>query len=60
MNETKLEALIAAARRTSMTPEQQEAQRRSFAYGNTNIENDHVTRSMIDEAARSLADDDAR
>jgi hypothetical protein len=51
---TKLEDLIIAARRTTMTPQQQEAQRRSFAYGNTNIENDHVTRAVIDQAASSL------
>jgi hypothetical protein len=51
---TTLEDLITAARRTTMTPQQQEAQRRSFAYGNTNIENDDITRDVIDEAARSL------
>ena len=37
------------------TPAQQEEQRRSFAYGNTKIENDLITRQMIDEAAERLA-----
>ena len=54
---TKLEELIAAARQAEMTPEQQEKQRRSFVYGNTNIENDRVTRAVVDEAARTLATD---
>jgi len=35
--------------------EQQEEQRRSFAYGNTKIENDRITREMIDEAAERIA-----
>jgi hypothetical protein len=34
-----------------MTPEEQEAQRRSFAYGNAHIENERVTREMVDDAA---------
>jgi hypothetical protein len=55
---TKLDQLITAARRTTMTPEQAEQQRRSFAYGNTNIENDHVTRAVIDEEALALAEHD--
>ena len=37
-----------------MTPAQEEAQRRSFAYGNTKIENDRITRQTIDEAAAAL------
>jgi hypothetical protein len=36
-----------------MTPEQREQQRRSFAYGNTKIENDLITREMIEEAANA-------
>jgi hypothetical protein len=51
---TELEQLIAAARRVTMTPEEKEEQRRSFAYGNTNIENDRVTRAIIDQAAVEL------
>ena len=37
-----------------MTSEQQEQQRRSFAYGNTKIENDRITRETIDRAAQLL------
>ena len=50
----ELEQLIEQARRQKMTPEQREEQRRSFAYGNTKIENDRITRRMIDEAAERL------
>lgn len=38
----------------SMTDEQREAQRRSFAYGNTRLDNDDITREMIDRAAIEL------
>ena len=37
-----------------MTPEQQEAQRRSFAYGNANIANEQITRDHINTAADEL------
>ena len=47
----KLTALIERARAVKMTGEQREKQRRSFAYGNTKIENDLVTRAMVDEQA---------
>jgi hypothetical protein len=55
---TNLDELLSAAQRATMTREQQEEQRRSFAYGNTNIENGRVTREIIDEAARVLAEHD--
>ena len=41
-----------------MTREQREEQRRSFAYGNSKIENERVTRKMIDEEANTLAAED--
>ena len=50
-----LDDLIAVARKASMTPDEKEAQRRSFAFGNTNIENDRITRETIDEAAENLS-----
>jgi hypothetical protein len=53
-----LEHLIAEAKKIVMTPAQQEEQRRSFAYGNTKIENDLIMRQMIDEAAERLARQD--
>lgn len=34
-----------------MTAAEREEQRRSFAYGNTNIENERVTRRVVDEQA---------
>ncbi len=49
----KLAALIEQARAIKMTREQQEAQRRSFAYGNTKIENDLITRDMVNEEAEA-------
>ncbi len=45
----QLKCLIEAARRRPFPPEEREAQRRSFAYGNTKIENDLITREMVDE-----------
>ena len=38
-----------------MTLAQMEEQRRSFAYGNTKIENDDITRETIDREAEALA-----
>lgn len=55
-----LNELIQAARGIKMTPQQEEAQRRSFAFGNTNIENDRITRETVDQAARELAADGKR
>lgn len=45
----QLARLIEAARNRPFPPEEREAQRRSFAYGNTKIENDLITREMVDE-----------
>lgn len=50
-----LDELIALARKIEMTPEQAEEQRRSFAYGNCKIENDRITREMIDRAAERFS-----
>lgn len=51
----KLEFLLEKAKKVEMSPAEKEEQRRSFAYGNTKIENDLITRAMIDEAAERLA-----
>jgi hypothetical protein len=51
----KLAALIEKARSVRMSPQESEEQRRSFAYGNTKIENDRITRAMIDERAEALS-----
>ncbi|MEE8622771.1 MAG: hypothetical protein V3T27_02665 [Alphaproteobacteria bacterium] len=52
---SKLEALLERVRNTRMTREQREEQRRSFAYGNSKIENDRITRETIDREAESMA-----
>jgi len=45
--EKELQDLVDRTREIEMTPNQLEAQRRSFAYGNTNIENERITREMV-------------
>ena len=47
----KLQELLRAAGGRKMSDAEQEAQRRSFAYGNAHIENNRVTREMVDRAA---------
>jgi hypothetical protein len=44
-----LQMLIDAARSRPISSDERQAQRRSFAYGNTKIENDRVTREMVDQ-----------
>lgn len=50
----KLATLIERARTVRMSVRESEQQRRSFAYGNTKIENDRITREMVDEQAEAL------
>lgn len=54
MSREKLQNLIEKARAHKMTDSEREAQVRSFAYGNTHLENETITRSDIDRAATSL------
>jgi hypothetical protein len=49
-----LQDLLEAARKVVTTPEEKEEQRRSFAYGNTKIENFRITREMVDSAADAI------
>jgi hypothetical protein len=52
----ELSKLIEAARNgPPMDANEKEAQRRSFAYGNTAFENPMITRDMIDREAEKLA-----
>ena len=51
---TNLERLIAIARKTEMTEQQREAQRQSFAYGNTHFENENITRETVQRASQML------
>ena len=50
----ELDKLLEAAKYRPLTASEQEEQRRSFAYGNANIENDRVTREMVDQQAEEL------
>jgi len=49
-----LEELITRARKITMTAAQLREQRQSFAYGNTHIENDRITREMVAEADKKI------
>ena len=49
-----LAKLLTANLTREMTPEQKEAQRRSFVYGNTKIENEAITRDTVNKAAEDL------
>lgn len=52
--EAALIELLNRVKNHKMTPEEQEAQRRSFAFGNANISNPDVTRELVDKAAINL------
>lgn len=47
--------LLDRTRAHEMTPEEREAQRRSFAFGNSKMDNDTITRDDVDRAAERLA-----
>jgi hypothetical protein len=50
----EIEKLLAAAKGHPLGLTEKEEQRRSFAYGNTHIENDLITREMVDQQAELL------
>ena len=50
-----LKTLLEKTKHTQMTLEEKEEQRRSFAYGNSKIENDRITRETINREAEALA-----
>ena len=52
-----IEELLAAAKKVKPSSEENEKQRRSFAYGNTNIENPQITRETVDKEAEALKRD---
>lgn len=58
MSTRELSELIARARRRAFTPDDQEEQRRSFAYGNTHFENEDITRDTVNAAAERLKSDE--
>jgi hypothetical protein len=43
-----LKELLEKAKLLEVSPAQKEEQRRSFAFGNTNIENSRITREIVD------------
>jgi hypothetical protein len=49
-----LQELLDEAKKAVQTPQEKEEQRRSFAYGNTKIENRRITREMVDQEAEAL------
>lgn len=51
----RLQWLIEEARNARPTPEEKEAQRRSFAAGNVGLSNEAVTRELVDRAAEKMA-----
>jgi hypothetical protein len=50
----ELKKLVDLAKSVEPTGAQKEQQRRSFAYGNTRIENPLITRELIDEQAELI------
>lgn len=51
----RLKELLARNRQKTMTAEEREEQRQSFAYGNTKFENDRITRETVHRASKELA-----
>jgi len=51
----ELNALIERAKTAKPNAEQLEQQRRSFVFGNTALENDLITREMVDREAEKFA-----
>ena len=49
-----LQTLLELARKHTITPEEHQAQVRSFTFGNTNLENSTITREEVDAAVSSL------
>jgi hypothetical protein len=49
-----LTELIEKSRLYRMTDIEKEAQRRSFAYGNAKIENERITKEMVNKAADGI------
>jgi hypothetical protein len=54
MSKNDLEYLIEEARKHQVSPEERDAQIRSFTYGNTHLENSSITREDVDKAVDSL------
>jgi hypothetical protein len=53
----RLEFLLREAQHRKNSSSEQEAQRRSFAFGNTHFENERITRETVDREAEALQRD---
>jgi hypothetical protein len=60
MTDPNLAQLLEIAKQVEMSKQEQEQQRRSFAYGNTKIENRDITPEAIERAASVIAEEDPR
>lgn len=54
MTNTEMTILLEKAKHITMSQTEREEQRRSFAYGNANIENEAVTKDVVDEIAKRM------
>jgi hypothetical protein len=54
MSNEKLGQLISEAKKIKVSEFERRAQRKSFVYGNTHIENSRITRQMVDAAEAKL------
>jgi hypothetical protein len=55
---SRLDKLLEETRKLIPSDEDREEQRRSFAYGNTKIENARITRETVDKEAEKLTTSD--
>ena len=56
----KLTDLLAKARATQVTEAERETQRVSFAYGNSNFENEHITRETVLHESERLKNEEGK
>lgn len=57
MTTHELQKLLDAAKNCELSSSEKEDQRRSFAFGNTNIENPRITRDTVNQEAESLKEE---
>ena len=58
LQDQSISGMLKKAAHYPMSDSERELQRRSFAYGNANLANPHVTRPMVDDAANKIEDSD--
>lgn len=57
MTNADISILVEKAKRITMSPGEREQQRRSFAFGNANIENEAVTKDVIEQVADRMLEE---